>query len=363
MIPHDAGAAQYIAESSFDTGPVGFVAATVELLPVPLLPVTPPVGGIRHRLRHGHLYGSYDGVLSVSSPPSPGLDVALRRTASDVAQARLMLARAGYAPAERAVDPYREVIAAGGDATGFHRTTAAVRVCVDAGADDVELSRRWRVAHAVGPVLVAAFANSPLRGGRRTGWRSNRQALRLRIDRPLAGGDPRRAWTAYVLDSLVDPQASALPLDTTRAGPAELRRHLDDLPAPVRARGHLELNMIDAQPGDGWQVAAAVAAVLVDDVRAAEEALAATEYLPADAWTLAARDALSDPRLATAARSCFVAAYAALARQGVAREVRNAVAAFVQQYVNRARCPADDLLDAVGAASRRQSSGSGDLSR
>src|SRR5271170_1250425 len=52
--------------------------------------------------------------------------------------------------------------------------TASVQVCLDAGDDGTGESgyrSRWRLLHAIGPVLVAAFANSPLRGGRPTGWR------------------------------------------------------------------------------------------------------------------------------------------------------------------------------------------------
>jgi glutamate--cysteine ligase len=40
-----------------------------------------------------------------------------------------------------------------------------------------------------------------------------------------------------------------------------------------------------------------------------------------------------------------MAAYAALARQGVSRELRDAVAEFTERYVHRGRCPADDILD------------------
>jgi glutamate--cysteine ligase len=179
------------------------------------------------------------------------------------------------------------------------------------------------------------------------------------LGRPAGTGrprdDPRAAWTAQVLDGEFGGPTFRERLRGGRASLADLRRHLDGLPGPVRARGHLELTMIDAQPGDGWRVAVAVAAALVDDARAADEALAATEALAApeavgpDAWIRAARDGLSDPALAQAARACFVTAYAALSRQGVARELRDDVADFIHRYVSRARCPADDVLDAVHA--------------
>ena len=63
-----------------------------------------------------------------------------------------------------------------------------------------------------------------------------------------------------------------------RAPTAEdLDYHLSTLFPPVRPHGHMELRMIDAQPGDGWIVPAAVVTALADDERAADAALAAAE--------------------------------------------------------------------------------------
>ena len=63
-----------------------------------------------------------------------------------------------------------------------------------------------------------------------------------------------------------------------RAPTAEdLDYHLSTLFPPVRPHGHMELRMIDAQPGDGWIVPAAVVTALADDDRAADAALAAAE--------------------------------------------------------------------------------------
>jgi len=352
-------AERIVAEHSFDTGPTGFVGATVELLPVALEPVDPPAGPVFERLWHGYLTGDHTGVLAVSTPMSPGLDVAVRHLAADLAVARRVLADYGLAPSERAIDTHRPPddpeflrtrTSMENDADAFRMRTGAVRVCLDAGDAGLGLRRRWEVARAVGPVLTAAFANSPLRHGRPTGWRSTRQALRLGIDTPLPPGDPRTAWTRYALDhpvagtelSFRQALRDGCPLDND-----DLWQHLDTLPSPLRARGLLELSMIDAQPGDGWRVALAVTTALIDDDRADDEALAATADLPADAWTRSARDALADPLIADATRRCFLAAYAALARQGADRHIRDDVAKYLERYVNRNRTPADDLLDAL----------------
>ena len=130
---------------------------------------------------------------------------------------------------------------------------------------------------------------------------------------------------------------------------------------PVRPRGHLEVRGIDAQPGDGWVVPLAVTAALLDDPLAAEQAMAAAEALwhrtgpgrgghvngwrPGSPWWLAARHGPAHPALAAASRRCFAAAQAALVRAGTPPAARRAVAAFAERYVNRDRCPADDLLD------------------
>jgi glutamate--cysteine ligase len=139
----------------------------------------------------------------------------------------------------------------------------------------------------------------------------------------------------------------------------DLEYHLSTLFPPVRPRGHLELRMIDAQPEDGWVVPAAVTAALLDDPVAADAALAAAEPIWArgsttgadgdgSPWLRAARDGPADPRFGQAIRACFEAADAALSRSA-ANEViiRAAVADFAERYVLRARCPADDRLDAL----------------
>jgi ergothioneine biosynthesis glutamate--cysteine ligase EgtA len=261
--------------------------------------------------------------------------------------------------------------------------TASVQVCLDAGDDGAGTSgyrSRWRLVHAIGPVLVAAFANSPLRGGKPTGWRSARQQVWANMDPGrtrapalrAADGDPRDAWAAYALDAQLmcvrDPDSAdwAAPpgltfRDWLQAGPGSLRPptredlayHLSTLFPPVRPQGHLELRMIDAQRGDGWIVPASVATVLADDAQAADAAMAAAEPVwdgSADAqgpWLRAARHGPADPDISQASRQCFEAADAALGRAGAPALIRQAVADFTERYVLKDRCPADDQLEEV----------------
>lgn len=258
--------------------------------------------------------------------------------------------------------------------------TASIQVNVDAGDDESGLLRRWNLAHRIGPILVAAFANSPLLDGRPSGWMSTRQAIWSRLDpdrtRSMSDtDDPRNGFAQYALDALVmcvrrEPPApwTAPPgltmrswvrggLDGRRPTEDDLRYHLSTLFPPVRPRGWLELRMIDQQEGDGWIVPAVVAATVLDDPTCAEAAHEATTALcsggaqpPWPAWMNAARFGLADPVLHTAARACFAAVADALQRTDAPQRLRGALAAFRQRYVEQGRCPADDRLDRTLAA-------------
>ena len=95
----------------------------------------------------------------------------------------------------------------------------------------------------------------------------------------------------------------------------DLEYHLTTLFPPVRPRGWLELRMLDAVPAPWWRVAVAVSAVLVQQPDLVDEirpVLAPT----LGRWADAARDGLSDPDLAAAARVCFEVALTALPDAG-----------------------------------------------
>ncbi|MGP3968388.1 ergothioneine biosynthesis glutamate--cysteine ligase EgtA [Streptomyces sp. 6N223] len=345
--------------------------------------------------RGGGLSREPGGQVELSTAPAASLPECVEAAAADLAAVRRALARAGLALLGQGLDPSRgprrvvdhpryramdSYFAADGPwGRVMMCATAAVQVNVECGLEQ-DYRRRWALAHRLGPVLVAAFANSPLWRGRPTGWRSTRQALWARIDpgrtRPPhhhpAG--PRAAWSRYALDA----RLMCLP----RSAPAEdwaaprgvtfrswldgasrcaqtptlddLDYHLGTLFPPVRPRGWLELRMIDAQRGDDWIAATAVPATLLDDPAAAEAAWRATAPLCPDGmpqarvWARAARLGPADPALGAAVRSCFAAARAALAPG----PVRDAVADFAARYAERGRCPADDRLDELRTATR-----------
>ena len=409
------------------------------------------------------------GQLELSSAPADSLGECVTAVRQEMTTLRRAVQRAGLALQGYGFDPIRpprrvlELPRYAAMEEFFDRSgpwgremmcnTASVQVCLDAGRDTTATGGyrwRWRLAHHIGPMLVAAFANSPLRQGRPSGWRSTRQEVWGHLDpgrtRPPPGDggaadarDPRDRYVAYALNAELmlvrrpgSPSWTAPPGLTFRgwirdwAGGRDGERgrrgtgrpptlddltyHLSTLFPPVRPRGHLELRMIDAQPGDGWIVPAAVAWALFEDARAADEAMAATEPLwdrranghpnsaPPDQhrdggppnrrgngappngpggtawpgagngsagrrprggrrtdngapdgnpWLRAARDGLADPVLARASQQCFEAADAALGRAGAPADIRRRVAEFADRYVLRRRCPADDLLEGM----------------
>lgn len=277
-------------------------------------------------------------------------------------------ARAVFDPRYDAMEAYFD--AAGAAGRTMMRSSAAIQVNLDLG-ERHDVQARWQTLHDIGPVLTAAFANSPFAGGAPSGWRSTRLAVWARIDPPrtepvAGGGDVRSAWAGYALDAGVMlvrrsehdfvPVLSGLTFQGwIEHGHAlgwpdrdDLDYHLTTLFPPVRPRGRLELRTIDALPSPWAQAAAAVVAVLVDDAEAARHAREASRATRG-MWPEAARHGLRHPVLGAAARACFGAALEALARVPASVELLAAAEAFVDRYVSRGRCPADDLLDAWAA--------------
>ncbi len=334
------------------------------------------------------------GQVELSSRPHHGPGPAIEATAEDLVALRAGLASSGIETAAVGLDPdrpHRRVVsgprydameayfdAGGGVGRAMMCGTASVQVNVDLG-DPAAVPRRWRLAHALGPVLVAAFANSPLAGGRPTGARSSRQQIWAALDatRSSPVADPRApqsltpadTWARYALAADVmlirgtpdrfQPLTGGLPFAAWMGGGHELgyptlddfAYHLTTLFPPVRPKGWLELRMLDAVPDPWWKVAVAVVVALLDDPAAFDVAERACAPV-AHCWAGAATHGLSHPGLASAARSCFAAALAAMPALGVDLATIGATGAFVERYVERGRCPGDDLLDgrARGAA-------------
>jgi glutamate--cysteine ligase len=453
-------AERHIGTVCFKTGPPGVVGTELEWLvcddanpsaPVPF----DRVSGILDRLKDagsmpkaGLLTLEPGGQVELSSAPAKDLVSCVAAASEEMGVLRQAFAAEGltltghgldlHRPPSRVLDlPRYAAMEKFFDRHGpwgrlMMCSTASVQVCIDAGLDDRSTSGyqfRWRLMHALGPVLVAAFANSPLRQGKPTGWKCTRQLVWSRLDPyrtrapqgaeptwPAEPGpnphnfdaDPRQDLIDYAMDAEVlclrqpDGQPWTVPSGLTfrdwlrgarlngseLPGPTadDLSYHLTTLFPPVRARGHLELRMIDQQPGDGWIIPVVLVTALADDPVAAEAAMAATEPIwcpprgptrgsargptrgsarvPAqgraqadetDPWLRAARCGPSDPVFARAVTDCFAAAESSLARSGAPEAIRTAVTNFAERYPQRGRCPADDILDIIGAGKGQQS--------
>jgi len=335
------------------------------------------------------------GQVELSSLPHIGASAAIDATAADLDVLRTRLDAAGIRTMAVGLDPIRpnrRVVRSlrydameayfdgdGGAGIAMMSGTASVQVNLDLG-DAAGLPRRWRLAHALGPVLVAAFANSPLALGTPTGACSSRQQIWTVLDPTRSAPaisllPPVEAWARFALAARVllvrvgaeryEPVRQNLTFAGWMAEGHEhgyptlddFAYHLTTLFPPVRPKGWLELRMIDAVPDPWWQVAVAVTTALLDDPGAFD--IAERTCAPvAGRWRDAAAHGLGHPALSSAARTCFAAAIEALPRLGADHGLVAATEAYVDRYVMRCRTPGDDVLDAWAAGPYRMASAS-----
>jgi glutamate--cysteine ligase len=253
------------------------------------------------------------------------------------------------------------------------RRTASLQVNLEASdGTPGDLERRWGLLHTVGPPLVAAFANSP---GERTGpwkgWACSRMGVWLALDpartRPprwRRGCDPARAWTRWCLDAplmlvrrphgpwtapaatfreWIDGGHAVVP-DRPIPRLDDLAYHLTTLFPPVRARGHLEVRYLDAQPGRWWPAPAAVLWALVTDPATTADALSACAAVRGR-WREAARKGLADDAMAAAALRLIDIAAACLDGEPATAACADLVRRYRAHWTARRRSPADDLAE------------------
>ena len=324
------------------------------------------------------------GAVELSGPPYDGPVAAIeamradRAVLSDAFAERglglLLLGADPLRPAKRvnpgasylAMEQFFEASGTAAAGAAMMTSTASVQVNVDAGPRD-GWGARVRLAHALGPTMIAISANSPLLGAEFSGWRSTRQRVWSQLDSArcgpilgVSGDDPVHDWSRYALRApvMLVHQPDAVPvrdwvpfvdwaegrtlLGGRRPTAADLDYHLTTLFPPVRPRGFLEIRDLDSVPDAVWPAVVFTLVTLLDDPRAAEIATEATEPV-ATAWDLAARRGLADRRLHASAVRCVQAA-AELAPA----ELSEAMARLVEQ-VELGRSPADDFSDRVVA--------------
>jgi glutamate--cysteine ligase len=382
-------AAQHIVESCLKDGPVGPVGLEIEahcydmtdpyrrpgwdelsarIAELPQLP-----GGSLVTVEPG-------GAVELSGPPKADTAGAVSAMASDRAVLRAAFAQNGLGLVLLGADPLRPAgrvnpgaryssmeqffrDSGTGDAGAAMMTsTASVQVNLEAGPRS-GWADRVRLAHALGPTMIAIAANSPLLGGGFTGWRSTRQLIWSRLDSARSGpilgddgDDPGSDWARYALRAPVmlvhrpdpTPVSQWVPFadwadGRVRLGDrqptiADLEYHLTTLFPPVRPRGFLEIRYLDSVPDALWPAVVVTLATLLDDPAAADIAAEATESV-ATAWDRAAQLGLEDRRLHAAATRCVEAA-----AERVPVELEESMS-LLMRSVEQGRSPADDFAD------------------
>ncbi|AGB26194.1 glutamate--cysteine ligase family protein [Mycobacterium sp. JS623] len=385
-------AAQHIGETCLADGPVGKVGLEVEahcfdiadpmrrpdwaelknaIARVPSLP-----GGSSITVEPG-------GAVELSGPPMDNPVAAIAAMTADRATLRSAFAQAGLGlvllgadplrPAKRvnpgdrylAMEQFFTASQTGEAGAAMMTSTASVQVNLDAGPQN-GWADRVRLAHALGPTMIAIAANSPLLGGQFTGWQSTRQRVWSQLDSarcgPILGtngDDPAAEWARYAMKAPVmlvhpSPEMDAVPVTDWvpfadwadgrvllgGRGPtqADLDYHLTTLFPPVRPRRWLEIRYLDSLPDDVWPAVVFTLVTLLDDPVAADIAAEATESV-AMAWDRAAQIGLGDRRLRDAAMRCVQTA-----AERAPTEIEESMQQLVRS-VETGRCPADDFSD------------------
>jgi glutamate--cysteine ligase len=393
-ITSSAAAAQYIADGCLVDAPLGHVGLEMEAHCFdPVDPYRRPswdeITEVREQLPAlpggSTVTVEPGGAIELSGPPEDGIVAAIGSMNNDQAVLRKAFADVGlglvYLGADplrvpRRVNPGARYVAmedfftsSDSEAAGARMmtSTASIQVNLDAGPR-AGWAARVRLAHALGPTMIAIAANSPMLGGEFTGWVSTRQRVWGQMDSarcgPIlgaSGDDPGTDWARYALKAPVmmlnNPDASKTSavthwvpfadwadgrtlLGDRRPTIADLEYHLTTLFPPVRPRRWLEIRYLDSMPDDYWPAVVFTLVALLDDPVAAGIAAEAVEPV-ATAWDIAAQLGLRDRRLHQAAIKCVVAA-----AERAPAELTDPMDRLVRA-VEQGRCPGDCFSDRV----------------
>ncbi len=322
------------------------------------------------------------GQIEISSPPTASVAGLIAGMSADIQALQALLAPSGFELGSLAADPHRRphrilrTPRYNAMADWFDRfgpagrvmmcSTAALQVCLDLGTES-EAGDRWQAAHQLGPVLLAAFANSPRTAGdllpaaastRMSAWwqldpeRSQppkSTALDSYLERVLdthvlarqrAGGD----WRPEQPMTLRGWLESGAPLTT-----ADVDLHLSTLFPPVRPQGYLELRFLDAQPGQEWMAPLALLAALFAGPVSVRQVLACTSEA-VERWPQAIEHGLADPVLAGSAARLLDIAGPGLAALGLPPAFRQEVDRILQRRLCEGISPGAEALTGMPAA-------------
>ncbi|MFE5507925.1 glutamate-cysteine ligase family protein [Amycolatopsis japonica] len=259
-----------------------------------------------------------------------------------------------YAAMERRFAPMGE-----GGAT-MMCSTAGLQVCVDAG-EAHDLPVRWAAVHALGPPLLAAFANSRIHAGRDTGhasarWLAVMETEKARTRSAEPGKDPAAEWAGRIMDTPLmvlpgpdgrwdapDSLTFADWIDGRGEGaglgrPTEddLAYHLTTFFTPVRPQGYLEIRYLDAQPAARWLHPVALLAALLARPSTVDKVLELCEPVMGR-WECAARFGLADRAIADVASKVVDLGCAELGTTGLPPETITEISEGVQSLVRGSR--------------------------
>ncbi|WP_091287841.1 glutamate-cysteine ligase family protein [Amycolatopsis xylanica] len=310
--------------------------------------------------------------VEISAQPQPSLSALAEVVSTDLARLSELLARRGLRLGETGIDAHRPPVRRlrtdryeamerrfapiGTGGITMMAATAGLQICVDAG-EEAQLAKRWAAVHALGPPLLALFANSRVHAGADTGHASarwlavmNTEPVRTQTTGSLSTTDPPSAWAKRLLDTplMVLPRENApwdAPdglsfadwIDGRGAGrllpkptEADLAYHLSTMFTPVRPQGYLEVRYLDAQPGDGWLAPVALFTALLADESTVDAVLDLCAPV-LDQWESAARFGLADAGIAAVARKVADLGCASLSRTDLPRPVIAEIADAVQK--------------------------------
>jgi glutamate--cysteine ligase len=327
------------------------------------------------------------GQIEISSAPSDSVADLVAAMSADIAYLSALLEPSGFVLSNLAADPFRsprrllktprydamaDTFAEVGPAGAVMMcSTAATQVCIDLGSQ-TQAPTRWQAAHQLGPVLLAAFANSPRTAGELGtvgDLASARMAAWWRLDpsRTLPPTDLDVAgYSEAYIDRVIDAPVlarnrgeqdwriqpgttlrgwldSGQPLDS-----ADVDLHLSMLFPPVRPQGYLELRYFDAQPADEWIAPLALVAALFADDSTVEQVVACT-VAAADRWNQATEIGLGDQLLRTIATDLWAIAEPQLKALELGAERTEQVSALLRRRFVEAISPANDQLSEEGS--------------
>lgn len=311
--------------------------------------------------------------VEISALPQPSLNELATVVEADLARLTELLAARGLRLGEHGIDAFRKpsrllpteryaamerrfVTPSGSDGVTMMCSTAGLQVCVDSGERE-HLAARWAAAHALGPVLMALFANSRVHDGTDTGsasarWLAVMGTEAARTTPAPISAQPQAAWADRIMDTplLVLPRSHGpwdapdgltfadwiarrgAGRDLTPPTTADLDYHLNTMFTPVRPHGYLEIRYLDAQPALTWLHPVALLTALLATPSTVDQVLALCDPV-ADRWAQAARRGLADPAIGTAARAVADLGCRALTNSGLAE---SAIATIVESVQARA---------------------------